>query len=109
MLLAICDFSERNVEAGLKRPPRWVLHALPRNERSCALARSLGFEREDLLDYTRSTSSRGGQRFQGFLLRRPVPELRAEAHSRLAAAAMQATLANVEASNDARPPRRLRA
>tara|TARA_B100001105_G_scaffold246271_1_gene229819 strand:+ start:569 stop:1258 length:690 start_codon:yes stop_codon:yes gene_type:complete len=109
VLLAICDFAERTAEAGLKPPPRWVLHALPKNERSCALAQSIGFERDDMLDYTRSTSSRGGPRFNGFLLSRPVPELRAEARSRLAAAAMQATLASVEASNDARPARRLRA
>lgn len=109
VLLAICEFAERAAEAGMKQPPRWVLHALPRNERSCALAQSIGFERDEMLDYTRSTSSRGGQRFNGFLLSRPVAQLRAEASSRLAVASMHAALAGAEASNDVRPSRRLRA
>ena len=106
VLLAICNFAERAAEAGMKPPPRWVLHALPRNERSCALAQSIGFERDDMLDYTRSTSSRGGPRFNGFLLSRPLAQLHAEASARLAAASMHAALTGANASDDARPTRR---
>jgi RimJ/RimL family protein N-acetyltransferase len=105
VLLAMCDFAERAAAAGMKRPPRWVLHALPRNARSCGLAESIAFQRDETLDYMRY----GGQRFHGFLLSRPVSQLRTEVSSRLAAAAMHATLVETEASNDARPSRRLRA
>lgn len=99
-LLAMADFSERCTTAGLQQPPRWVLHALPRNARSCGLASSLGFRRDEMLDYTRSMSSRGGQRFQGFMLTRSATQLAAEAQARLAAGAMHQVLSSKKASNE---------
>jgi RimJ/RimL family protein N-acetyltransferase len=99
-LLAMADFSERCSASGMRRPPRWVLHALPRNERSCGLATSLGFRRDEMLDYTRSMSSRGGQRFHGFMLARSAAQLAAEAQARLSAGAMRQVLTSKMASNE---------
>ena len=101
VLCAMADFAERSKRLGLSPPPRWVLHALKRNVSSQNLATSIGFKRDEMLDYTRSSSSRGGQRFDGFMLKRSGVSLREEAAARVKALAMDAVMPMPAASNDA--------
>lgn len=91
-LLSMADFADRLKRAGQRLPARWVAHIKASNSQSQALAQSLGFERDELLDYTRSTSSRGGTRFQGFWMERSAQSLAAEASRRVAAAGGLAVL-----------------
>lgn len=69
-------------ERGQKLPPRWVLHALPANARSLQLAESLGFERDDMLDYTRASSRGAGRRLLGHVLECAHAELEARLQAR---------------------------
>ncbi|MFK4705738.1 RimJ/RimL family protein N-acetyltransferase [Roseateles asaccharophilus] len=92
VLLAMADFSSRAFESGLASAGRWILHVHKSNERSAALGASLGFQRDELLDYTRQTSTRGGQRFLGFFNDRSASSIAAEANSRQMASAMMAQI-----------------
>lgn len=100
VLSAMADYTERSKRLGLSQPPRWVLHALKRNSSSQNLATSLGFKRDEMLDFTRSSSSRGGQRFDGFMLKRSGTSLREEATARLSALAMGVVIPTQSASNE---------
>jgi RimJ/RimL family protein N-acetyltransferase len=111
VLAAMSDFSTRAKAQGLGAFKSWVLHVMSKNTRSLHLAESLGFEREELLDYTRSVSARGGVRFSGFSMERTGASLAAEASARIRAFSMGAAMSMPAAANDSEvtPRRRLRA
>ena len=101
VMSAMADFTERSKRLGLSPPPRWVLHALKRNFKSQNLAASIGFKRDEMLDYTRTgLSSLGGQRFDGFVLQRSGVSLREEATARQKAVVMAASMPMPAAVND---------
>jgi len=92
VLAAMADFASQVESLGLFTAKRWVIHVLKKNILSTRLAASIGFEREEVLDYTRSLSTRGGQRFDGFSLVRTGASIKAEADARIQAIAMKATM-----------------
>jgi hypothetical protein len=96
----MAGFSGRAKAQGLGAFKSWVLHVMSRNARSLGLAESLGFEREELLDYTRSVATRGGTRFSGFSMERTGASLAAEAEARIRAFSMGAGMPMPAASND---------
>lgn len=108
ILLAMADFSSRAVEAGLAPASRWILHVHKSNPRSAALGASLGFQRDELLDYTRQTSTRGGQRFQGYFNERSASSIAAEANARQAAALILAQISDMRVSHSSSSPQRRR-
>ncbi|MEJ6002750.1 GNAT family N-acetyltransferase [Paucibacter soli] len=110
-LLAMVDFEARAAAAGFARIVRWVLHVHKSNERSARLGAQLGFQRDEILDYTRRLSLRGGQKFQGYLSTRTAKSMAEEAQARVLQMTMQATARTTLASNDdqVKPRRRLSA
>lgn len=90
VMTAMADFAERLVAAGHPVQQQYVVHTLRSNAKSSGLAISIGFEREVMIDYTRSTSSRGGRRFEGYAMSCTAVDLRNQLDARLMQQAMQA-------------------
>lgn len=102
VLLSMADFSGRTSSVDMSVSPRWVLHVHRRNMRSARLANSLGFARDEMLDYTR-TSGRGGIKFEGYLLSRATHHMSMEACARLTELAMTDALSASKAILDVGP------